>query len=103
MVLQNERTKQMARYIILLRFTDEGARRIRKSALRALAFKKQAGKLGVTVEAQLWSLGQYDGLLILSGEEQAILRSLTQLSELGNVRTETLKALTADEVKGLAG
>ena len=93
----------MARYISLFRFTDQGARNIKESAARALAFKRDAEKLGITVETQLWTIGSRDGVVILSGDEKAILRCLTQLASVGNVRTETLQAFTADEFKAMAG
>ena len=88
----------MARYISLLRFTDVGARNMKDSAARALAFKRDAEKLGVTVETQLWTVGNYDGVLILKGEEKAVLKCLAQLAAAGNVRTQTLQALTAEEL-----
>jgi uncharacterized protein with GYD domain len=91
----------MTRYITLLRFTDQGSRNIKDSASRALTFRREAEKMGVTVEAQLWTTGSYDGVLILSGEEKAVLRSLAQLAALGNVHTETLRAFNADEWKSL--
>lgn len=93
----------MARYVSLLRFTDQGARALRKSAARALAFRKNAEKAGLKVEAQLWTAGSCDGLLILSGDERKILRCLAQVATLGNVRTETLQAFDAREFKGIAG
>ncbi|HTD68589.1 MAG TPA: GYD domain-containing protein [Candidatus Limnocylindria bacterium] len=93
----------MARYITLLHFTEQGVRKIKESADRALAFKQDAEKLGVTVESQLWTMGRCDGVLILTGEEKLILRCLTQLASLGNVRTETLRAFNADELKAIAG
>ena len=37
----------MARYVTLIRFTDQGARAMSKSTARALAFKKAAGKAGI--------------------------------------------------------
>ena len=93
----------MARYISLLRFTEQGTHNIKESANRSQAFKREAEKLGVAVESQLWTVGRYDGVIILSGEEKAILRCLTQLASLGNVRTETLQAFNADELKAIAG
>jgi uncharacterized protein with GYD domain len=92
----------MARYVTLLRFTDQGARAIGKSADRAAAFKKAADKAGVTVETQLWTAGACDGVLVLSGEEKKILGLLTRLAGAGNVRTETLQAFDAAEFKALA-
>lgn len=92
----------MARYVTLLRFTDQGARAMGKSPSRALAFKKAAQKVGVIVETQLWTVGACDGVLVLSGEEKNVLSVLTQLASLGNVRTETLQAFDADEFKMIA-
>ncbi len=93
----------MARYVSLVRFTDQGARNLKKSVSRALAFSKAAEKSGVTVETQLWTTGTADGVLILRGDEKKVLNCLTQLAALGNVRTETLRAFEAAEFKAIAG
>jgi len=93
----------MARYVTLIRFTDQGARAIRKSPARALAFKKAAEKSGIGAEALLWTVGACDGVLILSGDEKKVLRCLTQLAALGNVRTETMQAFDAAEFKAITG
>jgi uncharacterized protein with GYD domain len=93
----------MARYVSLIRFTDQGARRLSHSPARALAFRKAVEKAGITVEAQLWTVGACDGVLILSGEERKILRALAQLAASGNVRTETLPAFDAKEFKAITG
>ncbi len=93
----------MARYVTLIRFTDQGARRLKQSPARALAFRKAAQKAGATVETQLWTVGACDGLLVLSGDERKILRTLTQLAAAGNVRTETLQAFDAKEFKAITG
>ena len=93
----------MARYVSLIRFTDQGACALKESAARALGFRKAAEKVGITVEAQLWTAGSCDGVLILSGDEKKILRCLAQLAALGNVRTETLPAFDAEEFKAIVG
>jgi uncharacterized protein with GYD domain len=93
----------MARYVTLIRFTDQGARALKNSPARALDFRKAAEKAGITVEAQLWTAGSCDGVLILSGDEQNLLRCLAQLVALGNVRTETLRAFDAREFKDVVG
>ena len=93
----------MARYVTLIRFTDQGARAISKSTARALAFKKAAEKEGIAVEAQLWTVGACDGVLILSGDDKNVLRCLTQLAALGNARTETMQAFDAKEFKAITG
>ena len=93
----------MARYVTLIRFADQGARNIKRSPARARAFRTAAQKAGLTIEAQLWTVGACDGMLILSGDERKVLRSLTQLAALGNVRTETLQAFDAKEFKAITG
>lgn len=93
----------MARYVSLIRFTDQGACAMIKSAARALAFDKVAAKAGVKVETQLWTAGSCDGVLILSGEEKNIHRCLAQLVALGNVRAETLRAFDAKEFGAITG
>jgi uncharacterized protein with GYD domain len=88
----------MPSYLSLLRFTDKGAANLRKSPTRAAAFAKAAAKHGVRVAAQSWTVGAYDGFLLLSADtESKVLRCLADLVAGGNVRTETLRAFDAAE------
>jgi uncharacterized protein with GYD domain len=92
----------MTRYITLLTFTQKGAEEIHDSAERAHRFDKLAKKAGVTVEAQYWTLGAHDGVLILSADhEKRILRLLAELAAGGNVRTDTMRAFTDKEFTDL--
>ena len=94
----------MARYITLLRFTDLGARAIKKSAARAAGFRKAAEKAGIIVEAQYWTAGAYDGVLILSADsEQTVLHCLASLGAAGNVRPESMQAFDAKEFGAITG
>ncbi|MBI4326977.1 MAG: GYD domain-containing protein [Chloroflexi bacterium] len=94
----------MARYVSLVRFTEQGARAIKQSTRRAQAFRKAAAKAGVKVEAQYWTVGAYDGVMILSADQEAkVLQLLTSLATAGNVRTESLRALDEAEFTALVG
>jgi uncharacterized protein with GYD domain len=94
----------MARYVSLLRFSDQGARAIRKSTRRAESFKRAARKAGVTIEQQLWTLGDHDGVLVLSADShQKILHCLSELAAAGFVRTQTMPAFDAAEFNALVG
>lgn len=94
----------MARYIALLKFTEQGAKNIKKSTSRAHAFDKLAAKSGVKVEGQYWTMGRFDGVLILSAsDETKVLHMLTSLSAFGNVRTQTLHAFTDKEFDEIVG
>ena len=94
----------MARYIALLTYTDQGAKNIKKSTSRAHTFDKLAEKSGVKIEGQYWTMGRYDGVLILNADDEAkALHWLTELAALGNVRTQTLQAFVDDEFEKIAG
>lgn len=94
----------MARYIALLQFTQQGATQIKKSTARAHAFDKIAERAGVKVEGQYWTMGRYDGVLILSAsDETKVLHMLTSLAELGNVRTQTMQAFLDKEFDEIIG
>lgn len=94
----------MARYIALLKFTDQGSKNVKKSTARAHAFDKLAKTAGVTVEGQYWTMGRFDGVLILKAKTEAeVLHLLTSLAALGNVKTETLQALVDAEFDAIVG
>ena len=94
----------MARYASLLKFTHQGVRSLKGSSARAAAFCKAAEKAGVKVEAQLWTAGEYDGILILSGDDETkVLRTIAKLAALGNVQTQTLQAFDATQFAAIAG
>ena len=94
----------MARYIALLKFTEQGAKNIKKSSGRAHAFDQVAAKAGVKVDGQYWTMGRYDGVLVLSAsDETKILHLLTSLAALGYVRTETMQAFVDTEFAKIAG
>ena len=88
----------MPRYISLLRFTPQGAKNIKKSPARAASFSKAVAKSGVKVECQLWTTGAYDGILIVSAEnEAAALKAIAALAADGHVTTHTMRGLDAKE------
>jgi uncharacterized protein with GYD domain len=76
----------------------------RSQPSRDRAFDKLAAESGVKVEGQYWTMGTYDGILILSADsEQKALRILTTLNGLGNVRTVTMQAFADKEFDAIAG
>lgn len=94
----------MARYVALLKFTEQGAKNIKKSTSRAHAFDKLAAKAGVKVDGQYWTMGRFDGVLILSAsDETKVLHLLTLLAALGNVRTQTMQAFVDTEFDEIVG
>jgi uncharacterized protein with GYD domain len=91
-------------YLALLHFTDQGARNLQQSPQRAAAWRQEVESAGIRVLAQLWTVGAYDGALLLQGDDEPqVLRALASLSALGNVRTHSLRALDAEEFARIAG
>ena len=93
----------MTRYVVLLSFTEKGMFAVGESVARSEEFRAAAKSAGAEVEALYWTLGAYDGLLVLSAPDETTAASLTlALSRTGNVRTCMLRALDADEFKAVA-
>ena len=87
-------------YISLMTFTEEGARSVNKSTARAEAFNKIAEQRGIKIHHTFWTNGPYDviHLFEVDNEDDAMAHSYS-LSALGNVRTQTYRAYTRDEIQ----
>jgi uncharacterized protein with GYD domain len=83
----------MAIYISLIKFTDAGIKSIKDSPKRAQAFRDMAQKKGVKVLSIYWCLGRYDLVTIMEGDDEAVAAVGLTSGSLGNIRTETLRAM----------
>src|SRR5262245_34893833 len=94
----------MAKFVVIAGFTDQGIRNVKETVSRAEAFKEMAKKSGVTVKDMYWTLGQYDVIAICEApdDEAATALSLSVCSR-GNVRSQTLRAFSFDEMKTILG
>ena len=94
----------MPTYIVLGQFTDQGIRNVKETTKRAQALKDMAKKFGATVNAVYWTLGQYDIATIVDAPDDTSLNALLlSVGALGNVRTQTLRAFSADEMGPILG
>ncbi len=91
----------MATFISLINFTDQGIRNVKESPQRYEAFRAMAEKLGVTVKGVYYTVGGYDLVVIVEGSDEAATAALLKVGSLGNVRTQTLRAFSAEEMKGI--
>ena len=88
----------MVRYVSLLRFTEKGSAGIKDSTQRAESFNLALAGTGVDIVGQYWTMGAYDGVLILEADsEKKILHYLAELSATGAVQPETMRGFDADE------
>ena len=92
----------MATFITLVNFTEQGIRNAKESPNRAAAFAASAKKLGVNVKDIYWTVGHYDVVAIIEGpDDETITSVLLSLGSEGNVRTETLRAFSAEEMNSI--
>jgi uncharacterized protein with GYD domain len=91
----------MATYITLANFTDQGARNVKDSPQRFEAFKSLAEGMGVKVKSVHWTQGAYDIVLVTEGPEEAQMTLALKTAALGNVRTQTLRGYSIDEMRKL--
>ena len=89
----------MATYVILATFTDQGIKTAKDSPKRAEAFKQMAKTFGITVKEIFWTQGRYDIVVLTEAPDELTATALNlSLGALGNVRTESLRAFSADEM-----
>jgi uncharacterized protein with GYD domain len=92
----------MLNYVVLASFTDQGIKSIKDTTKRADAAKEAAGKFGVKMTDIYWTQGQYDIVtLCLANDEASIAAFGLALSSQGNVKFQTLRAFTRDEMNGI--
>ena len=89
----------MAHYVCLLTFTDTGVRNLRKTKNRAKAFQEIMEKEGIEFITTYWTVGQYDLVHIFDAPDDITAATFGYtLSALGNVRTNTMRAFSFDEI-----
>src|SRR5688500_458784 len=90
----------MPTYMVLGHFTEHGVRAVRDTTKRAEAVREVARRLGITVKETYWTLGQYDIALIADAPDDDAMTSFgLTVGALGNVRTQTMRAFTPDEME----
>ena len=94
----------MAKYIILINWTEQGIRNVEKSPERLDAARALAKKLGGEFKKLYMTMGAYDlvGVLELPSDEAAA-RFALATGKAGNVRTTTMKAFSESTYRKLTG
>jgi len=94
----------MATYIALSSFTDQGVKTAKDSVKRADGVKAAAKKFGCKMTQIYWTLGSYDVVAIIEApDEESATAFALAIGMAGNVRTQTMRAFSAGEMKGILG
>ena len=92
----------MATYVVLVRFTDQGVKNAKQTVERADAFRHMAEKAGARVKDIYWTQGSRDIVAICDAPDAEAATALAlSVSTRGNVRSETLRAFSFNEMKSI--
>jgi len=94
----------MAAYIALATFTDQGLRTVKDTTKRADAARELASRFGVNLKDIYWTQGQYDLVTLCEAQDETSIAAFgLALSSAGNVRFQTLRAFSQDEMNQVLG
>ena len=89
----------MPAYVVLAKWTEQGIKNARNSLERGERFRAAVEAAGGRLTTLHWTQGAYDIVCTLEfPDEEAAMATLIGLGSLGNVRTETLRAFSAEEM-----
>ena len=90
----------MATYVMLFQFTQKGIENVKESPGRVEALKQMFQDAGGEIKEFYALLGRYDTAFIAEApDDETIARLALAIGSKGNVRSETLRAFTADEFR----
>jgi uncharacterized protein with GYD domain len=90
----------MVRFITLWNWTEQGVAKIADTVDRAESFAKTAEKAGVRVTGYYWTVGEYDGFLLHEApDEVTAIAAIARVAKLGNIKTRTMRAFDAGEMR----
>src|SRR5262245_13015311 len=94
----------MSTYVVLVNFTDQGARYIRQTTERAKGLVNAAANLGIKIRDIYWTMGAYDAVFTADApDDETITAFAASIGALGNIRTQTMRAFSADEMNKILG
>jgi uncharacterized protein with GYD domain len=92
----------MATFVMLATYTEQGIKSIQDTLKRTDNVKAMAEKMGITMKETYWVLGPYDIVALFEGPDDATMTAFAlSVAKLGNVKTQTLRAFSTAEMKGV--
>ncbi|HEX6093965.1 MAG TPA: GYD domain-containing protein [Dongiaceae bacterium] len=94
----------MAKYIMLVNWTEQGARNVKESPKRLDVARGLAKKLGAEMKDFYMTMGEYDMVAQVDAPDDAtVAKFALALATGGNVRTKTLKAFSEADYRSIIG
>jgi uncharacterized protein with GYD domain len=90
----------MATFISTVKFTEQGIKNIKDTCKRAHTVETAAEKMGIKVTDIYWTLGPFDGVIIMEApDEETATALMLHIGSFGNVQTQTARAFNAAEME----
>lgn len=94
----------MTTYIMLINWTEQGAKNLRDSPKRLDAAKKALEAMGGSFRDFYLTMGDCDMVAICEAPDDAVMARFTlTIAKLGNIRTRTMKAFPETAYRELIG
>jgi uncharacterized protein with GYD domain len=92
----------MPTYVSLIHWTEQGIKNYQDTTKRLEDFTKLAESMGGRVREALYTVGEYDIVTVTEfPDDESATAALLQVGSLGSVRTNTMRAFSADEMGGI--
>ena len=92
----------MAKYVSLIKFTDQGIRNVKDTIKRDAAAMADAERMGMKIIEELWTMGAYDVVVLFDAPDDETMTAFAcKVSSLGNVKTHTMRAFRKEEMEGI--
>jgi uncharacterized protein with GYD domain len=90
----------MPHYVTLVRYTQQGASKIKESPARLDAARKAAEAAKGKIHSWYLTMGKYDAVLVSEfPDDETAARFMLATGAMGNITTQTLKAFTEGEYR----
>ena len=90
----------MPTYVTLMTWTEQGVRDVNATVDRSEQARQAIQQMGGRMSTIYWTQGSYDLVAISEfPDEETAAAFMLSLGKLGNLRSETLRAFSADEMR----
>lgn len=90
----------MPTYVSLLKWTEQGIKNVKDTTRRAQDARDAVARMGGSLTTIYWTQGAYDAVAIAEcQDEDAAMAFLLGTGMQGNVRTETMRAFSAEDMQ----
>ena len=92
----------MPTYVALIDWTEQGVKNFRDTVDRYESGRAQFEQMGVRLTQVYWTVGEHDLVAVAEADDgETMAAAMLMLASYGNVRTTTMRALSADEMRAV--